>query len=382
MPLLRKFLGEHGFIDRKQLDDSFGLFKGVGVSATSFGAVSDYGITPAATNDAAILLAANSLVSNASGGIVVIDPGVKWSGIPALTIPAQVQIFDNSGYDWAFPGFTGQIKLILNTPSPGTKNAHELKVLATYHPAVIVDNVGDGATERRSSLVFRFQGASDWQIGTSVGAGSARALQTAFYGVYAGTTYSGGTVIAGVDPLEGNFGRNSGPVSGIDDFFTSVRNNTSIRRHTATLTNGIENQYANGGGLKHREQYADDGSFSRQVGGLQFDFISPLGEVSGTRYKVLNKAGNYTFGNTDSGVIATNTAVGAVTFTLPVAVSGLTYPVVISNGAITLTPNGTDKFRAKAASASYVGSTLGEFIVPVCIVPGIWDLTIKGGGFV
>jgi hypothetical protein len=359
------------------------------VSAKDFGAIADFGTTPAATNNVAINIALASLSAN--GGILTIQKGTKWGPYSSMTIPAEVEILDFSGWDYVNSQWTGQIKYLLKTASPGTKNANEFQVVAPYHPAVIIDNVGDGATEQRSSLVFRHNGVTDWQFGP--GASNDRILRIAFTGTYAGAVTSGTNVFA-IDQSSGGFGFNAVPVAGAQyDFYGTIAG-TYIVRHTATTTNSIVVQYRNGtNGTRMSHTSKDDGSLVFTQLGLDRITFSPTGAISGYKVLVTPKTSSYPVtgdsNGTDSGVTFTNTgATGGFIFTLPNAVAGLQYDfycTVAQN--MRLSPQAADNFRGytdggaistKAANKYMEGSTLGNVCKLRCVIAGTWEYERRG----
>lgn len=361
-----------------------------GVSATDapYSAQADFGVTSAAINNAAIQLALNAFGAN--GGTLLIPKGVKWGPYSSVTHPDEVTIHDLSGWDWKYSQWTGQVKYLMKTATPGSKNANEFQLIGQWNPALVIDNVNPGTPDWHASIVWRLQGVSDWQLSPDVptSPGTQRTFLLNFYGTYAGVSYPGGTHILGIDPYDGTWGFNSAAVTGFDRFFQGLRSATFLTRDAALLANGFERQWVNGtNGLlrKHRISGAD-GADSLVTGAVFSAFHTAAGEVFGNREKVTTKAAGYSItDNTadppDVGVAFTNSSASGIVFALPVATPGLVYEGCVTVGGMTFTPSTGQKFRAKAANASYVSTTLGSIIRMKCYVAGIWDTPLLQSGW-
>lgn len=364
-----------------------GYFK----SASDYGAVADFGITSASANDVFIQSALNTFP--VGGGTLIIIKGIAWN-YSAITHPDEVTILDYSGYDWSNGQWTGQVKTIMKTASPGSKNANEFKLISQYHPALTLDNVGDGVTEKTTSVVHRWDGVTDWQIAAEHStAGTGRRYGYAYYGTYAGFDASGGTHVFEIDPQEGNFGFNSSAVPGIDRYYQSYRAATSIeRRHNAT-NQGWDLQFSNATeGLLLRQQISGvDGSSNwwNMQTNVTFGYRSRLGESWGNLFLALPKTGNYAVQTTDSEVVFTNTgASGGFIFTLESAVPGLKHEFyVTSANNLQLQPQSGDNFRGytaatglatKAAGKYMSSSTAGSLCRIKCVVAGTWEFERLG----
>lgn len=101
-----------------------------------------------------------------SAGTLVINAGVKWD-YSSITFPDEVTILDYSGWDndaGSGGRFTGTSKTWQKTADPANKNANDFKFFAPYHPSLVIDNRGDGLTEKRASVVYRQAGTGIWAI--------------------------------------------------------------------------------------------------------------------------------------------------------------------------------------------------------------------------
>jgi hypothetical protein len=360
------------------------------VSVLDFGAVADFGVTSAATNNAAINIALASFP--AGGGTLLIPKGVKWGPYASVTIPNEVEIDDLSGWDYVYSQWTGQIKYMMKTAAPGTKNANEFQLIAPYHPALIIDNVGDGSVEQRGSVVFRRNGATDWQFGP--GAYNDRILRIAYYGTYAGGASPGGTTVFGLDPATGSFGFNGIAASGVQYEFYGSINGTYIARYTAVGTNNVVFQFRNAAnGTRSSLISKDNGSLIwNQLGEDRITFSSK-GAISGNQILVAPKTGSYGIvgdGNTpDSGITFTNTGTsGGFIFNLPNAVAGLFYDFYVTVAQnMRLTPQTADKFRGytdggaistKTANKYMQSTTLGSVCHLRCVIAGTWEYERRG----
>lgn len=92
--------------------------------------------------------------------IFFIPPNTLWD-YTTITHPDNITILDHSTYDWVHAAFGAVQKVILKTDSPGTKNANEFDIMATYHPALILDILDPTG---RASIGFRREGQAVWQV--------------------------------------------------------------------------------------------------------------------------------------------------------------------------------------------------------------------------
>lgn len=355
------------------------------VSAIDFGAKADFGGTTAAQNNIFIQTALDSFDIN--GGTLVIPKGVKWD-YAGVTHPNEVNIWDQSGWDYVYSAWTAQEKLIMQTASPGAKNANEFQLIAPYHPALIIDNVGDGLTEKRASVIFRHQGSSIWQIGPG-SSGTNLNYKIAVYGSYAGSP-TAGTNVFEIDRDTGTMGWNA-RYTGIDFTWRSARNTTASFRSYSSGTNDIEYQAGNTtNGLLYRQQISGvDGSWGYVIGGTQrFKFGADASFTSWNR-KVTPRTGSYTVLASDAATIFTNTgATGGFSFTLPLAVVGMQYEFYVTEAQnVRLLPNASDAFRgytaatgysAKAASKYMESSTQVSVCKIKCVQAGYWEFERLG----
>ena len=91
--------------------------------------------------------------------LVYIPINTKWN-YNLITHPYDVTIIDESTYDWDLDMWTGQVKEIVNSSSPETKNANEKQFVAPYHPAYVIDNRDETG---RTSYIHRRNGKGMWQ---------------------------------------------------------------------------------------------------------------------------------------------------------------------------------------------------------------------------
>jgi hypothetical protein len=140
----------------KEISRKFMFF----VNVKDFGAVSD-GVT-----DNTDLI--NDVINNkiTAPNIVYIPNNTKWD-YTQINHPNEIQILDHSTYDWKDDSWTGQIKTLVKTSDPSTKNAHEQILFSDWHPAFLVDNTG-GTEERRASFIIRQNGTSMWRVGKGI----------------------------------------------------------------------------------------------------------------------------------------------------------------------------------------------------------------------
>lgn len=351
------------------------------ISVIDFGAVADF-----STDQSTIVQTALDSF-DANGGDLWIPKGVKWD-YASITQPDEVNILDYSGWDYDNDDWTGQIKVFLKTVDPGTKNANEYKVIAPYHPGVVVDNIGDGLTEKRASVVFRYQGSTIWQIGQGSNSSNLN-YHIAAYGSYAGAP-TAGTNVFEIDRDTGTMGWNT-RFAGVDYTWYSVRNATASFRSYASAANDIELQAGNiTNGLLYRQQISGtDGSWNYVIGGTaKFQFGADSSFTAWNR-KIVPKNNNYTLASNDSASVFTNTgATGGFTYTLPVASVGAQYEFYVTVAQNNrLQPNAGDAFRGYTAATSFStkvagkymeSSTIGSVCKLKCVVAGYWEFERLG----
>ncbi len=355
------------------------------VTDADCGAVNDF----STDNTSAIQGCLNSFP--AGGTNLYIRKGTKWNG-GAVTYPTETTVTDDSGWDWKNSQWTGQVKIITQTDLPGSKNANEYQLISNYHPAYIIDNTS-GGSDYRGSIVWRHNGSSDWQLTTDEpqAPGTERRIQFSFYGTYAGVPSLGGTNVFGINPYEGNWGFNTIPQSGIDWYFQSVRNNTSIKRYQNLTNQGWDVQYANAtNGLILRQSISGvDGSFYYTINGIQSDFHTANSEIYGNRIFVSPKTNGYTVAAQDSGKTFTNqNAIGGETLVLPPAVTGLNYRFSVRAAQnMRIDPDGSDYFigfqagsalSTKAAGKYMESALVGAILEIKCSEAGTWDFVRYG----
>jgi hypothetical protein len=128
-----------------------------------FGAVTD------GTDQTTIVDAA--LKATVAGGVITIPGGMRWDyDTIKADHPNDVVIIDQSGYDWQQDqANSAQVRYILNTANPGSKNAHHFVVASDYHPAMVLDNLtpysAGGDPQPQVSTHYRLRNLAGTEIG-------------------------------------------------------------------------------------------------------------------------------------------------------------------------------------------------------------------------
>ena len=341
------------------------------VNAAGFGALVANSV---ATNSAIVQAAIDSLVP--TGGEILIPYGIQWD-LSLITLKDEIQIIDNSGYDFDNADTTGQLKHILKTASPGTKNAHEFQIMADWHPALILDNRGDTAAEQRASIVFRQNGNSSWVIGK----GATNLDQN-----FRIASFSGGeTNVLEIDETTKGFGINAKPVTGIALLVAPNAVEGSRIRLFSKTTNYGEIQHesqANGIGVRIRlDETLNEMSLIQ--GGSKRIIFDANNAIKGYKTAVEAKTGSFSVGVADSNKLFTDEgAAGGFIINLPAATVGIVYDFIVVDGNnMRVTPNGTDNFRGMVASKYKESAVTGERLQLVCAKAGVWDFVEPSGAW-
>ncbi len=107
-----------------------------------------------------------SMINGMTSGYVIIEYGCKWN-FDSITQKDEVQIIDQSGYNYKNGQWGAQLNYFFRTAAPETKNAHEFILNAYHHPGLVVNNLGGGIAQR-ASLVLRFKNVTTWRIGSGI----------------------------------------------------------------------------------------------------------------------------------------------------------------------------------------------------------------------
>lgn len=97
-----------------------------------------------------------------------IPPYTVWKYGNLTNHPSDVQIWDDSGYDWAYTNFAANTKVIYVTDSPGLKNANEFNIMSQYHPSLVIDALTNSiGNPGWASIILRHNGESKWLMGNT-----------------------------------------------------------------------------------------------------------------------------------------------------------------------------------------------------------------------
>lgn len=353
------------------------------VNVVWFGAKATFVGADKTHNNSVIQSVVNSVAAQHT---VQIPKGVAWDYY-SLSMPDDFQIRDYSTYDERNDQWGAQLKFYLSTANPGTKNANEFVIAGPYHPALIIDNTGDGAVERRCSIVFREKGAGDWQIGPGALNGD-RNYKIAAYGSYAGKNV-GGTLVLEIDKATGEFGFN-GRKPGSAVSFNRLTPGTFVITASAKSGSSYERQFFSGNSLVYREQIAADGSKKEIIGGKSFLHVSSAGEVSSYKRSVLQVQSIKPLTYQDSGCVISNSeSVGGFMVNLPAAEVGMTFEVRLDKtNNMRVQPKPTDLLKGRQmdggswlqlpAGKFMESSDMGAYCQVVCLKVGEWSFLRLG----
>src|SRR5690606_8193242 len=103
----------------------------------TFRHLSEWGsISDGATDETTLVQTALDEMETQS--VLIIPIKTKWD-YNLITHPLDINIVDQSTYDWDRDDWSAQFRTIVNASSPETKDANEDIFMSPYHPAKIVD---------------------------------------------------------------------------------------------------------------------------------------------------------------------------------------------------------------------------------------------------
>lgn len=301
---------------------------------------------------------------------LTIEPNILWH-FKKVTMKNGVNIIDMSGWDDEYAHWNEHIKYHFNHNAPDAQhNGNTFHILGRHHPALVVDNIGTKTDpegeEHRASLIFRERGRLRARVGIGRSETDSNFIIT---DNKLRTRYSVATTNEG----EFEMGFNSGPVSGVDYAYGTIRDADVIHRKYSSANRNIHEQYFVGGKNAVLVTYKVDGSIAYTQNGASTLNMSGKGEVTGLR-KAVTYAASLSLSTARSGSVLLNHSSSASSgYTLPDSVghSGLYYTFVNTTGAkITVTTRGTEAFIGGGTSKDV--TTLGASLTVVSLGDGKW----------
>lgn len=340
------------------------------------------GVNDKTTDNTALV---QTIINNLTSGYVVIEYGCKWN-FANIIRKDEVQILDYSGYNPVSNQWGAQFNMFMQTSTPWTKNAHEFTISADHHPAFVINNDGTSTSAQaayRASIVFRLAGVSIWRMGMGI-SNTDTHLVFASKGINGGNgnpTYPGRLYISSTSD---SFGFNSALIDGVSySFGNRTWTGDIITRFSARDNKGTILQFYTGTVTPVQAQaisYNSDGSITYNQNGANTLFIGVNGEVYGNRISLLDRTTSVNLANSNSNRLITNTgATGAVTYTLPSAIRGISFDIAVSEAFnITLRTTSPDIIRGTTNNRADSNAP-GSMIKLVCFATGIWDISNKTG---
>lgn len=314
-----------------------------------------------------------SLIDGIPSGYVIVEYGCKWN-FDAITQKDEVQIIDQSGYNYKNGQWGAQLNYFFRTADPATKNAHEFILNAYHHPGLVVNNLGGGIAQR-ASLVLRYQNVTTWRIGSGISDTDNNFV------------IAGGAGLAGrhyMDAESDAMSWNTGLVTGVSyNYGNRTWTDNIIVRYSARTDKGTRMQFYTGTLTpvqSHMISYNPDGTIAYTQNGVNTLIIGAQGELYSNRFSYLDRPTSATIIDQNAGRMMTNFgAVNAVTYTLPAAQRGKYFEFAVAAAFnMTIRPSGTDVIR-NASAARIDSAVLGSIIKIVCVADGYWDIASRQG---
>ncbi|OBU11682.1 hypothetical protein [Morganella psychrotolerans] len=312
------------------------------------------------------------IIDNHEDGHVylTIEPNVLWH-FKDVNMKNGVNIIDMSGWDDEYSHWNEHIKYHFNHNVDNNQhNGNTFHILGRHHPALVVDNIGTKddpeGEEHRASLVLRENG----RLRARVGIGRSDSDSNF---IIADNKLRTRFSVATTNEDDFELGLNSGPVSGVDYTYGSIRGDNVIHRKYSGAGKSIQEQYFAGGAAATIITYNPDGSISYSQGGSNTATISSRGEITGTR-KLLTYAASLSLMTGQSGSILTNHSSSATSgYILPAGsgYSGVYYTFINTTGAkITVSTRSNESFLDGSSSKDL--TSLGGSLSVISIGNGKW----------
>lgn len=295
------------------------------------------------------------MLTTITTGLAIIDPGVKYT-LASLTIKPGVQILDMSGWDGN--SWTAAVRFI--------SNSTDGLIISSASNANLNLNSNNGLA--RAKVSYSVSGTKIWESGMSDDSNRdwhvLRGAESRYRVVASSQTHAWN-----VDDI----------VEGVDYHYGKRASEDHILRYDAVNTGyDIIHTYYHGPALTSKVTHKGDGSVVLTQNGKDTIKIAD-GVMTGALKKIITSTANVTLTAADTGAICTTDgATSAVTVTLPVAVPGMTYDVLVgANYSVSVKTGGTDLFRNGKATIS--NSDKGSWLRLVCAISGYWEMdTVQG----
>lgn len=309
------------------------------------------------------------------GGEILIPKNVKYDFPSLINLPIDYIIHDNSTWDWKYGKWTAQIKSIIATGDPGTKNANEQIIMAPHHPALIIDNTDD-SRENRASLILRSKGQGSWRVGMGRLDNDKDFLIASMPGLKTRLNISN---------QDGNFGFNEAPQNGISYVFgNSLDNDTNFKflSNSSKMTQFLFQ--TKNGNVFSRLKFINDGSIILSQNGAPRITFGSNHSIFGYKNEIENKTNTTNLDDRDNHKIFTNEgSTGGFIFNLPSALKGYTYRfVVVVENNMRITPISNNNIRGLGNGKHTESNEVGASIELYCVVDGVWEIGLKQGNWI
>lgn len=317
------------------------------------------------------------IIDSMVSGWILIEGSCRWNE-NAITKKFGVHIYDMSGYNPKTNQWGGQVKYLMHTDNPATKNAHELIIKGWHHPAMIVDCTG-GSSATRASVIFRVQDVSLWRLGMGISD-----TDTNFVISSKASSSLAQTGRLYIDKDSDSFGFNATIEPGVSyNFGNRTWTQHIVNKYTARTNFGTQFHFYSGttSPVKVSQvSYNSDGSVAWQQNGKSTLMLDANGGMYGFRSSPLNRTFSSIVTMAQSGRVIHNAgSTSTGNHTLPPATIGLGYRFVVATEAnLNVVTSETDVYRG--ISSKLIGSLVpGSVLEIMCLVDGTWDILSMRG---